>query len=301
MVLGIDIGGTNVKFGVVDENYNILKSYQIPTQKDKTDKEFVSAITRQANEIKKEFEYDSIGIGSPGTIDTDRGVIVRASNLPFKNTPVADMVRENLGVPVRIANDATCAVCGELYAGEGRKYDNFLMVTLGTGVGGGIVIDKKPYFGKLGRAGEFGHIIIQKDGLPCPCGQDGCLEQYASVTALIRQTERMAKAHPDSILAKMCDKGINGKTVFDAAEKGCNAAKKVIDRYTDYIAIGIQSLTRAFQPELVIIGGAISGQKENLTLPLKEKVTLPVEIQTSNLKNDAGILGAAAIVIEKIC
>ena len=293
MVLGIDIGGTSVKFGVVDEKYNILKHYQIPTKKDETDNEFVLSIIEKAIYIKQEFGYDQIGIGIPGTIDSEKGVVIRASNLPCKNTSIADMMEKNIGVPVKIANDATCAVCGELYAGHGRNYKDFLMVTLGTGIGGGIVIGGKPYFGKLGRAGEFGHIIIEKDGLPCPCGQKGCYEQYASVTALIRITKELAQRYPESILAESCRKEISGKTAFDAAQKGCFAAIEVINNYIDNIAIGLQSLARAFQPELIIIGGAISGEKDNLILPLRKKVTLPIEICASDLKNDAGIIGAA--------
>ena len=300
MVLGIDIGGTNVKFGVIDENYNIIKTYKTPTVTDKDDKAFVYAIADKAKEIKEEYNYSSIGIGMPGTIDTQKGIVIRAANLPCKNTPIADMIKESVGVPVKIANDATSAVCGELFAGEGKGHKDFLMITLGTGVGGGIVIDGKPYFGSLGRAGEFGHIIIQKDGLSCPCGQLGCYERYASVRALIGQTSEMAQAHPESILAKMCEDGVNGKTVFDAIEKGCPVAKEVLDNYTAYIATGIQSLVRIFQPEIIIIGGAISEQGDNLITPLKEKVTLPVEICVSQLKNDAGVIGAAAVVMEGI-
>ena len=298
MVLGIDIGGTSVKFGVVNECYQILKRYNLPVPKSGNDGELVGLVIDMANEIKQEYSYRAIGIGTPGTIDSKKGVIIRASNLPFRNTPLVDIISEGTGVYAKITNDATCAICGELVSGIGKQYDNFIMVTLGTGVGGGIVIDRKPYVGKLGRAGEFGHIIIEKGGIPCLCGQRGCFEQYASVTALIKQTREMSQIHPHSILAEICKTELSGKTPFDAAVKGCPVAQKVIDNYTDYIAVGLQSLARAFQPEAIIIGGAISGQKENLTIPLKEKVTFPVEICTSKLENDAGILGAASIILE---
>lgn len=294
MILGIDIGGTYTKFGVVDENYQ-LKSFCMPTELDKGDIHMVKQIIEKAKEIRKGIDFDRIGIGTPGTIDSEKGIVIRASNLPYKNTPIVDMLKDELNVPVRLANDATCAIAGELYAGMGQKYDNFIMVTLGTGVGGGIVIGNKIYKGRGGRAGEIGHMVIKYDGLECPCGQKGCYEQYASVAALIRQTKEAIKDNPKSLLAELGKGEVSGRTVFDAMREGCPLAKEVIDKYTDYIAIGVQSLVRIFQPDCVVFGGAISNEGDNLLNPIKEKVTLPVDIQISDLKNNAGILGAAAL------
>lgn len=297
MILGIDIGGTNIKLGVVDEDYRIIKKYSIKTRTDGGDKALVSDIIEKAKEIKKEIPYEKIGIGTPGTVDYKAGVCIRSANLPYSNTPVKAMIEEAIGVPVFLANDATAAVCGELHAGEGRKYKNFIMITLGTGVGGGVVIDSKPYLGKSGGAGEFGHLIIEYDGLPCRCGAKGCLEQYASVTALINQTKKAAEDNPGSILAQMCEEEINGKIVFDAKDAGCSIAQGVIDKYSGYVAAGVTSLIRAFQPEAVVFGGAITMQEENLLKPIREKVKLPAEISISSLKNDAGIIGAASVAM----
>lgn len=297
MILGIDIGGTYTKFGIVDENYQI-KSFCMPTELDHGDLYLVNTIIEKAKEIQSDIKFERIGIGTPGTIDSEKGVVIRASNLPYSNTPIADMVREELKVPVILANDATCAVAGELYAGMGQKYDNFIMVTLGTGVGGGIVIGNKIYKGKGGRAGEIGHMIIKYDGLPCPCGQIGCYEQYASVNALIRQTKEKIKENPKSLLASEGADGVTGKTAFDAMRKGCPVACDVVDKYTDYIATGLHTLVRIFQPEAIVLGGAISNEKDYLLAPLCKKVTLPVEILISDLKNNAGVLGAAALAAQ---
>lgn len=299
MILGIDIGGTYIKFGIVDENYQI-KSYCVRTETDKGDIHLVNQVIEKAKEIRKEIDFDRIGIGTPGTIDSEKGVVIRASNLPYKNTPIVEMLRSELGVPVKLANDATCAVAGELYAGMGQQYDNFIMVTLGTGVGGGIVIGNKIYKGRGGRAGEIGHMIIKYDGLKCPCGQTGCYEQYASVAALIRQTKEAIAENPESLLAQMGKEKVSGRTAFDAKKEGCPIAERVVDKYIEYIAMGIQSLVRIFQPDAVVLGGAISNEGDNLLLPLRDKVTLPVEIHISDLKNNAGVLGAAAVAAQII-
>lgn len=292
MILGIDIGGTNIKFGVVNDDYQVIKKYSIPTNVEQGDKRIAADMIEKCKEIYEEYPFENIGIGTPGVVDSENGICVRAANLPYQNTPIAAMLKEALGVPVSVANDATCAVCGELYAGLGKQYRNLIMITLGTGVGGGIIIDGKPYFGKGGAAGEFGHMSIKYDGLPCPCGQVGCFEQYASVTALIRQTKEAVEQYPDSILARLAQDGINGKTVFDAAMEGCNIAAQVVDQYIGYLAKGLRSLIYIFAPEAVVIGGAISNQEDKLLIPLKEKLNAS-NIYISELKNDAGIIGAA--------
>ena len=176
-----------------------------------------------------------------------------------------------------------------------------VMITLGTGVGGGIAINGKPYLGQHGGAGEIGHMIIKYDGLPCPCGQIGCYEQYASVTALIRLTKEALEANPDSLLAKLGKDEISGRTAFDAKAQGCPVGTAVVDQYIEYIAIGVTALERIFQPDAIVIGGAISNQEEALLTPLREKVHLPINVFTSQLKNDAGVIGAAVVADKKGC
>lgn len=297
MVLGVDIGGTNIKFGVIDENYNIVESKLIPTVTEFGDKKIVDDIIETAQEFKNEYSITRIGIGTPGTVDYEKGICIRASSLPYKNTPIVKMVEEKLCIPVKLANDASCAVCGELYAGNGQKYKNIVMLTLGTGVGGGIIIDNKPYFGARGGAGELGHIIIKSDGAECKCGQRGCLEQYASVTALIKATEEAAFKNPESKLAELCKDRVSGKTLFDALNKDCPIAEEVLDDYLTYLAVGITSIIRIFQPDAVVLGGAITNEGDGLLKPLRKKVVLPADIVISELKNDAGIIGAAAMAI----
>jgi len=295
MILGIDIGGTSIKFGVIDEDYSILKSRSIPTGSHRDAIEIVNDIILTAKELRKEYPFDRIGIGSPGDIDSENGVCNRAGNLPYNKTPVGPMISEALNLPVRLANDATAALFGELYAGAGKGLQHVIMITLGTGVGGGIAIDGKPYFGSKGFGGELGHMIIKHDGLPCPCGLTGCYEQYASVTALVRQIKDAAQQNPASLLAEHFSKNPSARAVFDAKVQGCPVAAAVIDQYAEYIAIGINSYEAIFQPEVFIIGGAISSQEDNLLAPVRAKLRKPTPVITSKLKNDAGIIGAAVV------
>lgn len=298
MILGIDIGGTNIKFGVVTDDYQLIKTWSIPTLSQRDIAEIVDDMIAKAREIQAEYAFDRIGIGTPGDIDSEKGVCQRAGNLPYKQTPLVAMIREALGVPTYIANDATAALYGELYAGASKDYQNIIMITLGTGVGGGIAINGKPYLGSKGYGGELGHMIIYYDGLPCPCGLRGCYEQYASVTALIRQAKEAVANHPDSLLAKTFGENGTALDLFNAKENGCPVAAAVIDQYAEYIAIGLNSYENIFQPEAFIIGGAISQQGDNLLNPIRAKLDKPAALLTSSLKNDAGVIGAAVIAVE---
>ena len=297
MYLGIDIGGTNVKFGVIDENYNILKKYSIPTDAKREADGVSGDIIGKALEIAAEYPIELIGMGCPGRIDSAEGICVSAGNLPFKNYPLRAIVEDATGIPTYLGNDARCAVCGELYAGAGRECDNFVMITLGTGVGGGVVINKTPYLGRAGGAGEIGHITVDINGERCKCGQIGCLEHYASVTALVAQTRAAAEKEPDSILGKMCEKGVSGRTAFDAKRAGCPVGAEVVDRYIGYVAVGVVNASRMLQPDLVVIGGAISNEGDNLIIPLREKVGPRHPVVASELRNDAGLIGAVAMAL----
>jgi len=297
MILGIDIGGTNIKFGVTEDDYTLLKRYSIPTGSHRPIEVIISDIIAKANEIRKEFAFNRIGIGTPGDIDSEKGICIRANNLPYCNTPIVAMIAEGTGLPVAIANDATAALYGEIYAGAGKEYPNMIMITLGTGVGGGISIDGKPYLGTKGYGGELGHMVIKYDGLPCPCGLVGCYEQYASVTALIRQAEEAIVQHPDSLLAQKAGDGFSALDIFNAKEEGCPVAADVIDRYASYITIGLNSFENIFQPDAFVIGGAISSQEENLLSLVRAKLDKPANLFASALKNDAGIIGAAVIAV----
>ncbi len=296
MELGIDIGGTNVKFGVVD-GLDIIYKSDIPTGAKREGNEIVADIIAECKNILAKYDkIDKIGIGSPGGIDSEKGIITGAANINFKNTPICAMITEATGIPSRVGNDANCAVLGELYAGYGREYKNVILVTLGTGVGGGIIIDGKPYLGTRGDAGEIGHMIINYDGVKCGCGQDGCYEAYASVTALIRQTKEAIEKNPDCLMAKNAEKlgKVSGRTSFDAMREGCPVGAKVVDTYLEYIATGLKSIYQIFRPDVIVLGGAISNEGKYMTEPLKEKMgNRRVIVATSELKNDIGIIGAA--------
>lgn len=295
MSLGVDIGGTSVKFGVVDGFNNIVYKDSMPTHKDNPAEVIVENIAEKCHEIIEKFPISSVGVGTPGMIDFEMRT-VSAANLPFKNLPLVEMLEDKLKLPIYINNDANCAALGEAMAGEGKNFKNMVMVTLGTGIGGGIIIDKKIYTGG-GKAGEIGHMCIDTDGKKCACGSVGCWERYASATALIEMTEEAAKKNPDSILAKMVEENLfaDGKTAFDAAEAGCPVARAVLDKYIGYLAVGIKNIINVFSPDAVVLSGGLSEAGKALSAPLMEKLNSNVKIKISRLGNDAGIIGAALL------
>lgn len=292
--LGIDVGGTEVKFAVVDDG-KILYKVQIETEKNSADK-FVEQIAAVCEKIREEYPIKTIGVGIPGTI---KNGLITATNLPVKNFPFAKCLKEYVDLPISVDNDANCAALGESEFGVGEKYKNIVMVTLGTGVGGGIIVDNKLVRGS-GNGGEIGHFIIDaKNGLPCNCGQTGCWEQYASVTALIRQATQAALDNTDSALYRIYKENgekLNGKLIFAAIDEDCPVAKKVFDEYIDWIVVGIKSLIKIFAPEAIIVAGGITKQGERLIAPVRERVNnSDVVIEVSKLQNDAGALGAAML------
>ena len=297
MTLGIDIGGTNVKLGVIDSDFSVVKKLTLKTGAHLGIDAVVATVLAGARELIEEFPIDGIGLGTPGEIDFERGLLVSSANLPYDNTPIVKILTDAFGIPVRIGNDATCAVIGEAYAGYGREYRNFVMLTLGTGVGGGIVIDGKPYMGKHGAAGELGHVSVRADGELCRCGLRGCFESYASVSALIRMTDDAAKKSPDSLLMREMEKGgLDGKTAFAAAELGCPVATAVIDEYIKNVALGLKNYQRIFDPEAIILAGAITAEGDRLLEPLVREAAIPCPICISALGADTGIIGAAALI-----
>lgn len=291
--IGIDIGGTEIKFGVLDEENKLVFKDSVPTPTESEDA-IIDAICTKCREIFAEHCIASIGIGTPGII---RGGLVSASNIPFSETDLGGRISAELGLPVRICNDANCAALGEALCGGGTDASNVIMVSLGTGIGGGIVINKKLYEGK-GCAGEIGHMCIESDGRPCPCGLKGCWEQYASAKALVSAAENAALADKSSILYDLYIKNsekLNGKLFFKALTDGCSVAEKVFGEYLGYLASGIQSLVNIFDPDKIILSGGITNVGDTLLAPLKKLVGKDVCISVSELKSDAGIYGAAML------
>lgn len=310
--LGIDLGGTNIAVGLVSEMGQILARKSVPTRAERAAEEIAATMAETAKTLLREAgveesELISVGIGSPGAVDSEAGVIVSACNLHFSNTPLREMMAQYFTCPVYVENDANCAAWAEAVAGAARGTRDSLMITLGTGVGGGIVIGGRLYGGMNNYGGEFGHMIIADGGELCACGRRGCVEAYSSATALIRDTKRAAEAHPESILGVIAARegGYSGKTVFAAAEQGDAAAQEVLDGYVRHLAIAAINLIRIFQPEVLVVGGGVARAGEALLSPLRDRVSdiygsyvteeKRTKIKEAALGNDAGIVGAALL------
>lgn len=303
MYIGIDIGGMSIKAGVVNGNGDILAKYAVPTPINDDDA-FLSAMLEsikgaisEAGLTEKDIE--AIGIGNPGIVDRDNGILVEATNIGYVNLPARKFLTENFApVPVFVENDANCAALGEFYKTENTE--NFIYITLGTGIGGGIIINGKLFVGTNGAAGELGHIITHAGGKECGCGRKGCWEAYASVTGLIELTEE----HRNEIKGISPDEKISGRTVFDLARKGDKDAERIRDTWIEEVAIGIVDMVNIFQPDGVIIGGAISKEGDTLLLPIIDYVNkygfgashlaMP-KIEMSEIGGDSGIIGAALL------
>lgn len=310
--LGIDLGGTNIASGVVDENYNIIGRGKVKTNCPRPAAEIADDMALSVNLALKDAgitidQVEAMGIGSPGAIDPINGVVVDSGNLDFHLVPLCSMLKERLGVDFYIENDANAAAYGEYIAGAGKGTKNFIAITLGTGVGGGIIIDGKIYSGSNYAGAELGHMVMCIDGEACTCGRRGCFEAYASATALIRQTKETMDRNHDSIMWELTGNNINavnGLTAFDAMRKNDAAGKAVVDRYLYYVASGVASIINIFQPDLLCIGGGISREGETIAAPIRSIVANEVlaknaekktEIRTAKLGNDAGIIGAAML------
>ncbi len=310
--IGIDLGGTNIISGVVDEEYRILATAAMPTRLPRSAKEIVKDMvkaTKEAIDRAGLFMDDitSIGIGVPGTANKETGLVEYANNLEFYNEPLLQLLKEYFDKPIYFDNDANAAAYGEYLAGCGRGTKSLVMVTLGTGVGGGIVLNDKIYTGSNYAGGELGHISIKFDGKECNCGRRGCFEVYGSATALTSMARDAMEKARDSKMWEICGGDLDrveGKTVFAASKLSDRTAKEVLDTYIYYLSVGITDIINIFQPEVLCIGGGISKAGDMFLVPLKELVGRQVYTKNSNhqtkiriatLNNDAGIIGAAML------
>lgn len=309
--VGVDIGGMSIKTGLVDENGCIVDSKRSITAKNS--EADVKNIVSDIKALLKSHglsgnDVVGVGIGCPGAVSPEKGVVDIFPNLGWYKVPLVQMIKKEFDIPVRISNDANVAVLAENVYGAAKGYKNVIMFTLGTGVGGGVVIDGKLYKGNDGKGAELGHSTLILGGIPCTCGRTGCIECYVSATALIRQTKAAMNQNPDSAMWNLCNGDLNnvsGKTAFDAEKAGDKAAKEVVDTYCVYLAESMMNMFNIFRPEAFILGGGISSQGENLTKRLKAycsehfygyKLAPEVDILTAKLKNDAGIIGASLLV-----
>ena len=279
--IGIDLGGTNIVASVVDDDYNIIGTSKTPTNAPRSADEIFDDIADVCEEAVKAAgltmeDIDSVGMGTPGTVNQD-GIIEFANNLAFNNVPARTMLAKRINKPeekVFIENDANCAALGEAYAGCGNGAKDFVAVTLGTGVGSGVIIGGKIVNGVNYAGGECGHMVIVVDGEQCSCGRKGCWEAYASATALIRQPKKAMEEYPDSLMHKLAkEEGkVSGRTAFDAMRLGDIAGIKVVDDYIKYVACGLINIVNALQPEIICIGGGICNEGETLMKPLRRLI-----------------------------
>ncbi len=314
--IGIDLGGTNIAVGIVDENYRIVKKGSVPTL---AQREPEAIIKDMADLCAKQIEeagltLDDIayaGIAAPGTANCDEGTIVYANNLPFCNFRIAEILQGFIPFKkIYVENDANAAALGEAVAGAAKGTRYAVMITLGTGLGGGIIIDHKVYSGFNHAGGELGHMVIEVDGRPCTCGRKGCWEAYSSATALIKMTKEKLIANPDKASTIMWDmvegdvEKVSGKTAFAAMKKGDKLGAEVVDTYIKYLASGITNIINVFQPEILCIGGGVCNEGDYLIKPLEVLVyneqytrsaAKKTEIKVAALGNDAGIIGAAVL------
>lgn len=311
MRIGVDLGGTNIAVGVVNEEGRILHRLSIPTRQEKGFGEVIrnmaqlihKVVTGSGHTLK---DMKSIGVGCPGTPDCGNGVLLFACNLGFHKVPIREELQKYIDLPVYIDNDANCAALAESVAGAAKDVDHSITITLGTGIGGGVIVNRRIYSGFNNAAAEIGHMVIAVGGEQCTCGRRGCWERYASASALKNQTIAAAADNPHSLINVISGGDMNrisAKTAFDAAKKADETALRVISDYTKYVAEGLVNVINIFQPCVLVIGGGICAQGEYFLAPVRKYVKESVyckeaeqtEIKVAEMGNDAGIVGAAML------
>ena len=313
IAIGIDIGGMSIKGAAIDSNGKVYETFSMPCVKGEpgeiTIRKLAEIVKDYISSYKLENKIVGIGIGSPGTLDVKNGIVEYSNNLGWDRLPVADIMHEVLPYPIRLINDANAAAYGEAKYGAGREFENIIMLTLGTGVGGGIIINGKLYEGNQGKAGELGHIVINVDGEPCTCGRNGCFEAYASATALIRETKKAMLADKKSLMWKVCPaiEMVGGRVPFEAAKQGDASAIRVLDNYIKYLGEGILNYCNIFRPNAIVLSGGIANAGDYLFDRLRKyiedrnygyKLTPKVKILPAKLGYDSGKIGAAALFFE---
>lgn len=315
--IGVDLGGTNIAIGIVNDRYEIVRKGSVPTKPERGADPIIAdmaALCRKliADEGLTLADIESVGVATPGTANNVTGVVEYANNIPFLQYPLADRLSAQLeGKKVYIENDANAAAKAEAIAGVAAGAPISVMITLGTGVGGGIIIDGKVYTGFNFAGAELGHVVIQKDGRQCSCGRKGCWEAYSSATGLVNITKdhileaRAAgnKTIMDDMIGGDLSK-VSARTAFNAMKQGDEVGAQVVDEYISYLSCGIVNMINIFQPNVLSIGGGVCNEGDYLMKPLLEKVwgetysregTPRTEILIAKLGNDAGIIGAAVL------
>lgn len=313
IAIGIDIGGTSIKGAAVDSNGRVYETFSMPFVKGEpgeiTVKKLASIVKEYIASFDLEKKIEGIGIGCPGTLDIKNGIVNYSNNLGWDNLPIVDIMHEQLPYPIRLTNDANAASLGEAKFGAGKSYETIIMLTLGTGVGGGIIIDGKLFEGNEGKGGELGHTVIVVDGEQCTCGRKGCLEAYASATALIRDAKKAMRLNKKSLMWKISPDIdlVGGKVPFEAAKQGDPTAMAVIDNYVKYLGEGILNFCNIFRPNVIVLSGGLANAGAFLFDKVNKyveeryygyKSTPAVKIVPAELGYDSGKIGAAALFFE---
>jgi glucokinase len=310
--IGIDLGGTNIAGAVVDSQGDIVFKASIPTRRERHWEEIVDDIAQLVKSLVKDYglhmrKIQAVGVGCPGIIDPQKGRVVFASNLAFEDTPIRDRLQKKIKCPIYIENDANAAAYGEYVAGIGKDYDSFVAITIGTGIGSGIVIDNIIFSGAYHGGAELGHTVIRADGRPCPCGRRGCWDIYSSATALIHEAKQVVKKYPESLIYEFSGNNIEHirpEMVFKAYHQKDPYAYEIIKGYIHNLAIGLVNVINTFQPEAIALGGGISNQKETLLQLINKEIyseigkaasSMQTKLEICQLGNDAGIIGAGML------
>lgn len=312
--IGIDIGGTSIKGAIVDDTGKVLTRFAMDVNKDVSGEaevnRFCDVMTKSINDFDKSIKLKGIGIGMPGILDMDKGVVITSPNLPkWNGLHISKLISNRMNLPVYINNDANVATLGEARFGSGKEYKNLIMLTLGTGVGGGIIADNKLYDGYKHMGAELGHMVIRVNGEKCGCGRRGCFEAYASATALIRDTKKEMDKCPDSLMHDVANEfgKVNAKVVFEASRRGDKAAIRVMKRYVRYLGEGILNYCNIFRPEAVLLSGGVANEGDYLLDQVRRflsrhnygmKGSPKVELKVASLGYDSGKIGAACLVFE---
>ncbi len=315
-VIGIDLGGTTAKFAIINQEGEIQTKWSVETNIADDGKYIVPNLIESIKHQLDRFQmtaddFIGIGMGSPGTVDRENGTVIGAYNLNWKTLqPVREQIETATGIPFFIDNDANVAALGEQWVGAGNKEPNVVFVTLGTGVGGGIISDGNLLHGAIDAAGEVGHITVEVDGYQCTCGKKGCLEQYASATGVVRLARDMSEEYAgDSKLKYIIDDGenVDSRIIFDLAKEDDDFALMVVDRFAYYLGLALGNVSNLLNPSTIVLGGGVSKAGEfvaekvrsylnEFSFPTIREVT---KVKIAHLGNDAGVIGAASLVLNE--
>ncbi len=309
--IGVDLGGTNIVVGLINNNYEIVAKLSTDTRRERTSSEIIKDIATLCLKLIEDNKIDmsnisSIGIGSPGTCDPIKKIIMKSANINFENVHIEKEIHKYIDLPVYLENDANCAAYGEFKVGAGRGSKSTVVITLGTGVGGGVITNGNLLTGSHFMGGELGHMVIKTNGRQCACGRKGCLEAYCSAKSLVEIAEKVAIENKDCILNELTKNDLatsSAKKVFEAYDLGDKYIKKVIDEYHLNLSEGLINFINIFDPEIIVLGGGVSGRGDKLINSIRKEVEngmyagakLKCELKISELGNDAGLIGAGIL------